>query len=94
MAHRAYIAHVSQALAAPLPPVQVLGIDETRRGKPKWEQDPDTGRWRIAHDRWHTGIVDAADTADLLAHIDGRTAAKVSEWLQGNRIRGGPGSRT
>lgn len=82
VAHRAYIAHVSQELASPLPPVQVLGIDETRRGKPKWEQDPDTGRWRIAHDRWHTGIVDAADTAGLLAHIDGRTAAKVSEWLQ------------
>src|SRR5512132_2238880 len=81
VAHRAYIAHVDQALAAPLPPVTVLGIDETRRGKPKWEQDPATKKWQMVADRWHTGIVDAAGTAGLLAHIDGRTAAKVTEWL-------------
>jgi len=81
VAHRAYIAHVEQALAAPLPAVAVLGIDETRRGKPKWEQDQATGRWRIAHDRWHTGVVDAHGTGGLLAHIDGRTAASVAEWL-------------
>jgi transposase len=59
----------------------VLGIDETRRGKIRWEQDRVTGRWRVVHDRWHTGMVDAAGTAGLLAHIDGRTAAKVAEWL-------------
>jgi transposase len=72
---------VTGQLAKPLPPVSVLGIDETRRGKPKWEQDQDSGRWRIAHDRWHTGIVDAAGTGGLLAHIDGRTAASVTQWL-------------
>jgi len=81
IAHRAYVAHVEPALAAPLAPVTVLGIDETRRGKLKWEQDLVTGRWRVAHDRWHTGIVDAAGTAGLLAHVDGRTAAKVAQWL-------------
>ncbi len=81
VAHRAYAAYVDQVLAAPLPPVRVLGIDETRRGKIQWEQDPATGRWQVAHDRWHTGIVDAAGTGGLLAHIDGRTAAKVAEWL-------------
>ena len=83
IAHRAYAAHVEQALAAPLPAVCVLGIDETRRGKIKWEQDPVTGRWRVAHDRWHTAVVDAQGTAGLLAHVDGRTAAKVTEWLLG-----------
>lgn len=81
VAHRAYTAHVEKALAAPLPRVCVLGIDETRRGKIRWDQDLVTGRWRIVHDRWHTGIVDAAGTGGLLAHIDGRTAAKVTEWL-------------
>ena len=81
VAHRAYVEHVEQALAAPLPPVCVLGIDETRRGRIKWVQDRATGRWRVAHDRWHTAIVDAAGTGGLLAHVDGRTAAKVSEWL-------------
>jgi transposase len=81
VAHDAYVAHVDSALTAPLPPVCVLGIDETRRGKIRWVQDPVTGKWRVAHDRWHTAVVDAAGTGGLLAHIDGRTAAKVSEWL-------------
>jgi transposase len=81
VAHRAYVAHVAGQLAQPLPPVSVLGIDETRRGKPKWAQDEATGRWQIAHDRWHTGVVDAHGTGGLLAHIDGRTAASVTQWL-------------
>jgi transposase len=82
VAHAAFIAHVTPILEEDLAPVAVLGIDETRRGKPIWEQDPATGRWRVTHDRWHTAIVDAAGTAGLLAHIDGRTAASVTEWLR------------
>ena len=39
-------------------PVTVLGIDETRRGKPVFAQDPGTGRWGVVADRWHTGFVD------------------------------------
>jgi transposase len=81
IAHAAFVTHVTGFLQEPLPAVAVLGIDETRRGKPIWEQDPVTGRWRVVHDRWHTAIVDAAGTAGLLAHIDGRTAASVAEWL-------------
>ena len=81
VAHDAYVAHVDSALIAPPPAVCVLGIDETRRGKVRWVQDPVTGKWRVAHDRWHTAVVDAAGTGGLLAHIDGRTAAKVAEWL-------------
>jgi hypothetical protein len=50
-------------------------------GRSKWGQDPDTGRWFVVADRWHTGIVDAAGTGGLLGHIDGRTAAKVAEWI-------------
>jgi len=46
--HAAFVEHVRAPLAAPLPPVKVLGIDETRRGKPVWAQDPDTGRWVLA----------------------------------------------
>ncbi|HYO85670.1 MAG TPA: hypothetical protein VES01_04335 [Dermatophilaceae bacterium] len=58
VAHTAFIAHVTPALEVDLPAVAVLGIDETRRGKPIWEQDPVTARWRIRHDRWHTAVVD------------------------------------
>ena len=50
-AHAAFVAHVTPILEQDLPEVSVLGIDETRRGKPIWEQDPVTGRWRIKHDR-------------------------------------------
>jgi transposase len=41
--HEAFAAHTDTALAGEVEPVVVLGIDETRRGKPKWVQDPDTG---------------------------------------------------
>ena len=81
VAHAAFVAHVQGVLAQPLPPIRVLGVDETRRGKPKWVQDPVTSRWTVAADRWHTGIVDAAGTDGLLAHVDGRTAAAVTGWL-------------
>ena len=54
--HAAFVEHVRAPLAAPLPKVLVLGIDETRRGKPIWAQDPSTKRWVLACDRWHTGL--------------------------------------
>lgn len=82
IANTALLAHITAPLAGPLPLVAVLGIDETRRGKPVWEQDPATRKWRIAHDRWHTGIVDAVGSCGLLAHVEGRTSATVVEWLE------------
>jgi transposase len=54
--HAAFVEHVRVPLAAPLPPVKVLGIDETRRGRPVFAQDLDTKRWLLAADRWHTGL--------------------------------------
>lgn len=44
-------------------------------------QDPLTRRWFVVADRWHTGILDAAGSGALLAHIEGRSAAKVAEWI-------------
>ena len=79
--HAAFVARVKAPLAAPLPPVKVLGIDETRRGKPIWTMDPDTRRWQLACDRWHTGFVDAAGTGGLLAQVEGRTSAATIAWL-------------
>ncbi|WP_233209579.1 ISL3 family transposase, partial [Mycobacterium sp. ENV421] len=62
-------------------PVRVLGIDETRRGKAKWETCPSTGvrRWV---DRWDTGLVDITGTGGLLVRVNGRTAQQVTDWLQ------------
>jgi len=79
--HAAFVEHVKVPLAAPLPPVKVLGIDETRRGKPVWAQDPDTGRWVLVRDRWHTGFVDADGTGGLLAQVEGRSSAATIAWL-------------
>lgn len=42
-AHRAFVAHAEKVLAEPQP-TPVLGIDETRRGKPRWERCAASGR--------------------------------------------------
>ncbi|MEU2159332.1 ISL3 family transposase [Streptomyces sp. NPDC019396] len=70
-----------EVVDAPLPEVRVLGIDETRRGKTKWEQDPQSGKWHLTRDRWHTGFVDALDHGGLLGQVEGRTVADVLAWL-------------
>ena len=79
-AHRAFVAHAEALLAEP-DPVQVLGIDETRRGKPRWEQCAVTGRW-VRVDPWDTGFVDLAGAQGLLGQREGRTGAAVIDWLR------------
>lgn len=61
-------------------PVAVLGIDETRRGKAKWEADPTTGK-RVWVDRWDTGLVDITGVQGLLAQVNGRHSGAVTDWL-------------
>ncbi|CAM5671402.1 transposase [Streptomyces viridochromogenes] len=68
----------ARVIEAPLPEVSVLGIDETRRGRTRWEQDPDTGKWRLTRDRWYTGFVDALGTGGLLGQVKGRTVAGLA----------------
>jgi transposase len=71
-------------------PTPVLGIDETRRGKPRWQQDQVTGRW-VRVDRWDTGFVDLTGEQGLLGQASGRTSAPVTEWLsaRGEQFRAG-----
>lgn len=78
-AHRAFVAHAEALLTEP-EPVRVLGIDETRRGKPRWAQCPDTGRW-VRVDPWDTGFVDLAGDQGLLGQREGRTSSAVIDWL-------------
>ncbi|WP_457464794.1 helix-turn-helix domain-containing protein [Streptomyces sp. TE5632] len=47
----AFRAAAREVTEAPLPQVRVLGIDETRHGRPRWEQDPATGKWTLTRDR-------------------------------------------
>lgn len=80
-AHAAFRARATPAAAAALPPVKVLGIDENRRGRPVWRQDPATGKWSLAVDTWHTGFVDSQGFCGLLGQVEGRSSAVVAGWL-------------
>lgn len=58
-----------------------MGIDETRRGRPRWHLDPAIGRW-LRTDPWDTGFVDLAGTQGLVGQSEGRTSGCVVDWLQ------------
>jgi transposase len=79
-AHRAFVAHAAAELAEPQP-TPVLGPDETRRGKPRWERCEATGRW-VRIDPWDTGFVDLGGVQGLLGQRPGRTGEAVVSWLR------------
>jgi transposase len=82
-AHAAFVEHADELLTKP-EPTTVLGIDETRRGKPRWVRDEDTdsgtGRWRRV-DPYDSGFVDLAGDQGLLGQREGRTSQCVIDWL-------------
>ena len=80
---RAVVAHGAVELAEP-EPTRVLGLDETRFGRPRWRPDGhhDDGRIRWQRtDPWETGFVDITGDQALLGQVDGRTSAAVAAWL-------------
>jgi transposase len=79
VAHRRYAAHADVLLTEPEPAV-VLGIDETRRGTPKWIQDAETGRW-VRTERFETNFTDLSGGGRLLGQVAGRTGKAVTGWL-------------
>ena len=80
---RAVVVHGAVELVEPAP-VTVLGMDETRFGRPRWlpdgEHDDGRMRWRRT-DPWETGFVDITGDQTLLGQVDGRTSAAVQTWL-------------
>jgi transposase len=81
---RAVVAHGAVELVDP-EPVRVLGMDETRFGRPRWEPEEADADGRVRwtrSDPWETGFVDIAGAQGLLGQVDGRTSADVKEWLQ------------
>jgi transposase len=79
--HQAFTARADAVLDRPLAPVAVLGIDETRRGRPRFSVDPGTGAYLLLADRWHTGFVDLGGGQALLGQVEGRTADDAAYWL-------------
>jgi len=77
----AFTAHATAVLPAQPDPVEVLGIDEIRRGRPKWAWDEATQTWQSTVDRWHVGFVDLSGGQGLLGQVEGRTAQVVIDWL-------------
>jgi transposase len=81
IAHDAFVAYADEVLPAGPPPVRVLGIDETRRGKGKYEIEASTGV-KVWVDRFDTGLVDLDGTGGLFAQVNGRTSDVVIAWLK------------
>lgn len=83
--HEAFAGRADPLLEAPPGPVAHLGIDEHRRGKPRWVSDSATGEYALLADRWHTCFADLSGNQGLLGQIEGRTADDAAYWLASQR---------
>jgi transposase len=79
--HRELAAYAAEVLPEQPEPTSAVGIDETRRGKPVWEKDEQTGEWSAVADCWHVGFTDLAGGQGLLGQVEGRNSAAVVQWL-------------
>ena len=82
-AHGAFAAEADEVLQEEPAPVAHLGIDEHRRGRPRWRQDTDTGEYVQLADRWHVCFYDLDGNQGLLGQVEGRTADDTAYWLAG-----------
>ncbi len=81
VAHEAFAVKADAELAPPAATTR-LGIDETRRGRPRWNQDPDTLEW-VKLELFETNFVDLNGVGGLLGQASGRTKKTVTQWLDG-----------
>src|SRR5450755_3426741 len=81
VAHQAFARQADPVLERPPSPVAHLGIDEHRRGRPRWRADEDTGEYVLLADRWHTCFFDLSGDQGLLGQVEGRTADDAAYWL-------------
>jgi transposase len=83
VAHDAFAAAAAPVLDQPAAPVAHLGIDEHRRGRPRWRRDEVTGEYVQLADRWHTCFYDLSGEQGMLGQAEGRTADDAAYWLAG-----------
>jgi transposase len=81
VAHAAFAGRAGPVVAEPPHLVAHLGIDEHRRGRPRFTRDPETGESRLLADRWHTCFYDLSGDQGLLGQVEGRTADDAAYWL-------------
>jgi transposase len=81
VAHDAFAAAADPVLEQAPAPVAHLGIDEHRRGRPRWRIDEQTGEYLLLADRWHTCFFDLSGGQGLLGQVEGRTADDAAYWL-------------
>lgn len=93
MAQQAFAARADPVLARPMGLVAHLGIDEHRRGRPRWRIDADSGEYVLLADRWHTCFFDLAGDQGLLGQVEVCTADDAAYWLATAPRRGGITSR-
>lgn len=79
--HAAFVERATAMLPEEPEPVVVLGIDETRRGTPRFAVDAETGKTEQVVDRWHTGFVDLTGDQGLLGQVEGRSGRDAGSWL-------------
>jgi transposase len=81
VAHAAFAATADPVLEQAPALVAHLGIDEHRRGRPRWRIDEQTGEYLLLADRWHTCFFDLSGGQGLLGQVEGRTADDAAYWL-------------
>ncbi len=79
--HQAFARQADPVLGQPPALVAHLGIDEHRRGRPRWRIDADSGEYVQVADRWHTCFFDLSGDQGLLGQVEGRTADDAAYWL-------------
>ncbi len=70
-----------RSVFGPLPATGVLGLDDQRRGKPRYRRG-DEGGWEPEADRWQTMVTDSAGGHGLLGVVETRTKAPVIAWIR------------
>ena len=81
--HGAFAGQADEILGDEPGQVSHLGIDEHRRGRPRWRRDTDTGETVQLADRWHTCFYDLSGNQGMLGQAEGRTSDDASYWLAG-----------
>jgi transposase len=81
--HGAFAARADRALGPAPAPAAHLGIDEHRRGRPRWRLNAETGEYAQLADRWHTCFYDLSGEQGMLGQVEGRTADDAAYWLAG-----------